>query len=347
MNNIFVGMDLHKKTSSFCVLDKEGKVLLEKTIRTDPEEVRKFIKSLGKQNKINLVMEPLSQWYFYADFIEAQGVEITLAHPLKVKAIAFAKVKTDKIDAHVLANLLRCNLIPKAYFAPKYVREWKELSRARMSLIDIQTQVKNKIHAILFRNGLNYSKTALFGRSGRAWLSDLKLDPVFRLNLQSNLNTLDSLKEQITILEKEIKKTVDDNKEMSLLRTIPGIDYITSITIMSEIGDIHRFPNEKKLHSYAGLVPVVRSSGGKTQRGHISKEGSKFLRYIMVQTAQHQKILKNKIGLKWYLDRLVLNNKNNQTAIVATARKLLTIVFKVLSEGRPFEERLPKTIQII
>lgn len=347
MENIYVGMDLHKKTSSFCVMEKDGNVLVEKTLATTPEEIQKFIISLGKKNSINLVMEPLSQWYFYADFIESMGINVKLAHPLKVKAIAFAKVKTDKIDAKMLAHLLRSDLIPEAYHAPKRVREWKELARARMSLVNLRTQVKNKIHAILFRNALVYPRKVLFTKKGRVWLESLDLSAVFKTNLSVNLVTLDSLTEQIHVLEKKIKETASENKEMVLLKTIPGIDSLTAITIMSEIGDIKRFPNERKLHSYAGLVPRVRSSGGSTIRGHISKEGSSFLRYIMVQVAQHQRILKNSVGLKWFFERMLLKNKNSKTAVVATARKLLTVVFKVLSEGRPFEERLPKTISFI
>ena len=101
MENIYIGMDLHKKTSSFCVMEKDGNILVERTVKTIPEEVRSFILSLGKGRIINLVMEPLSQWYFYADFIENLGVKVTLAHPLRVKAIAAAKIKTDKIDAQI------------------------------------------------------------------------------------------------------------------------------------------------------------------------------------------------------------------------------------------------------
>lgn len=340
-------MDLHKKTSSFCVMEERGEILVEKTVATTPEEIKRFIISLGKKDHIKLVMEPLSQWYFYADFIEALGVEVTLAHPLKVKAIASAKVKTDKIDARTLAHLLRADLIPKAYHAPKEVRAWKELSRARSSLVNIQTQVKNKIHAILFRNGLVYPRTTLFTGKGRKWLESLELEHSFKTNLQANLLTLDSLKEQIKFLETNIEKVVTENQSMVLLKTIPGISTVTAITIMSEIGDIKRFPDERKLHSYAGLVPTVRASGGSIARGHISKQGSKYLRYILIQAAQHQRILKRSIGLKWYFDRMLLNNKNSKTAVVATARKLLTVVFKVLTEMRPFEERLPKTISII
>lgn len=344
---LFVGMDLHKKTSSFCVMDKEGNVLEEKTIRTVPEEIKKFVLSLGKKKEIKLVMEPLSQWHYYADFIEELGVGVTLAHPLKVKAISTAKVKTDKIDAKVLANLLRCNLIPEAYFAPKHVRNWKELCRGRSSLIDLKIQVKNKIHAIMFRNGLVYPRSTLFTKKGRAWMNSLDLNSFFKANLNSNLNALESLEKEIGVLEKKIKQIVDETEDMKLLRTIPGIDYVTAITIMAEIGEIKRFSSPKKLHSYAGLVPTIRNSGGKVNHGHISKQGSVYLRHVMVGVAQCQPRLKNSVGLKWFFERLTLNKKNGKTAVVATARKLLTVVFKVLSEKRSFEERLPKTYQII
>lgn len=346
MKKIFIGMDLHKKRSSFCVMEESGSIMVEKTIATTPEEVRKFILPL-RNNELHLVMEPLSQWYFYADFLEALGVHVTLAHPLKVKAIASAKIKTDSIDARTLAHLLRVDLIPKAYHAPKEVRDWKELSRGRMSLVNLRIQVKNKIHAILFRNGLIYPKRVLFTKQGRKWIESLEFNDAFKANLCANLAALDSLTVQITALEKKIKEKVEETEAMKLLTTIPGIDSLTAITIMSEIGDIRRFSNERKLHSYAGLVPTVRSSGGVTVRGHITKEGSSYLRYIMIQAAQHQKILKNVTGLKWFYDRMIANNKDSKTAVVATARKLLTVVFKVLSEKRPFEERIPATITIL
>lgn len=146
-------------------------MLLEKTIRTVPEEVKKFFDGLkGKKKEIKLVMEPLSQWYFYADFIELLKVKVHLAHPMKVKAISSAKIKTDKIDAKILAHLLRTDLLPEAYFAPKEVRNWKELVRARLGQIDLIIQIKNKIHSILFRNALNDKRSFLFTKTGRKWV---------------------------------------------------------------------------------------------------------------------------------------------------------------------------------
>lgn len=347
METIYVGMDLHKSTSSFCVMDNTGKVLIEKTIRTVPEEVKKFIDGLGKKKEVKLVMEPLSQWYFYADFIESLNVKVHLAHPMKVKAISSAKIKTDKIDAKILAHLLRTDLLPEAYFAPKEVRNWKELVRARLGQIDLIIQIKNKIHSILFRNALNYKRSFLFTKKGRKWLEELELNECFKLNLQINLNNLDNLVEEMKVLEKKIIEVISLNKDMQLLMTIPGIDKITAITIMSEIGSISRFESPKKLHSFAGLVPTIRNSGGNIFHGQLNKQGSVYLRTVIIGAARHQITLKNSVGLKWFYERMLLNKKNGKTAVVATARKLLTIVYKVLSEQRSFEERLPKTYKII
>ncbi len=345
MEKYYIGMDLHKKSSTFCVMNLEGTVIMEATVRTCVEEIKKIIVGLGKKREIELVLEPVSQSHFYINFLESLGVRVVLCHSVRVKAIASGKAKTDKIDAKILADLLRANLIPQAYHPPKEVRLWRELSRARNDLVEEQTVMKNQIHALLFRNGLEYSKTKIWTKVGLTWLKSLEFDCIFKLKLNSKLNILESLKKEIKVLEQEIGNTVKINRGMELLCTIPGISKITSIMIMSEIGEIKRFTSPKKLHSYAGLVPTVRSSGGRTSYGHISKSGSKYLRYIMVQVAQHQKILKHRVGLKWFHDNLVSHGKNEKTATVATARKLLTIVYKVLSENRPFEERLPKTVQ--
>jgi transposase len=347
MDKYYIGMDLHKLSSAFCVLDYDGKIVQEVTVRTCKEEIKKVIVGLGKKKVLELVVEPVSQSHCYIDFMESLGVNVTLCHPTKVKAIASGKAKTDKIDAKILADLLRANLIPVAYHPPKEIRLWRELSRARNDLVEEQTAMKNQIHALLFRNGLEYSKAKIWTSIGLKWLKELEFDRIFKLKLDSKLHILESLKKEIKILEKEIDSTVKINRSMELLCTIPGISKVTAIMIMSEIGEIGRFSNERKLHSYAGLVPTIRASGGRVNYGHISKSGSKYLRYIMVQVAQHQKMLKHKVGLKWFYDRLIKDGKSNKTATVATARKLLTIVYKVLKEKRDFEERLPKTVQSI
>ena len=147
---IYIGMDLHKRTSNFCAMTKDGEILRETKIPTIKEEVEKFINSFGKQEDLKIVLEPVSQSGFYADLLENLGVEVHLAHPKRVKAIAFAKVKTDSIDAKVLADLLRSNMLPESYHSPKEFRLLKEKARSRMSLVEIRTQLKTKCTEFFF-----------------------------------------------------------------------------------------------------------------------------------------------------------------------------------------------------
>lgn len=147
-------MDLHKNTSSVCVKDSEGKIVRQEKVLTDRNQIKEFVQSLDQP--VSVVLEPVSQWYTYADLLESLGAEVRLAHPMKVKAIASARIKTDKIDAAVLTDLLRVNLLPEAYFASKEVRSWKEIVRFRASLLNLRTQVKNKIHAILHKHALRH-----------------------------------------------------------------------------------------------------------------------------------------------------------------------------------------------
>ncbi|KKU06162.1 MAG: Transposase protein [Candidatus Uhrbacteria bacterium GW2011_GWE2_45_35] len=192
---LFVGMDLHKRTSTFCVQDEKGNVVRREKVSTDRSQVTSFVRSLDGQ--ISIVLEPVSQWYVYADLLEELGCNVHLAHPMKVKAIASARVKTDAIDAKVLAELLRGNLLPEAYFSSKEVRSWKEIVRFRASLINLRSQVKNKVHAILHKQGLIHNFTNLFGVSGTTWLKSLTLPEPFAFNLSEYLSVIDELNKKI------------------------------------------------------------------------------------------------------------------------------------------------------
>jgi transposase len=335
---LFVGMDLHKRTSTFCVQNKEGNILRREKVLTDRSQVTSFVRSLDGQ--VSIVLEPVSQWYVYADLLEELGCEVHLAHPMKVKAIASARVKTDAIDAKVLAELLRGNLLPEAYFSSKEVRSWKEIIRFRASLINLRAQVKNKVHAILHKQGLIHNFTDLFGVSGTAWLKSLTLPEPFAFNLLEYLSVIEELNKKIDEAEKRVKETVVSNPEAELLVSIPGISFVSALTIMAEIGDIKRFPSAKKLMGYAGLVPSTYSSGDKTTHGRITKTGSKWLRYIMIEVAQHQQRCKRNPGFgSYYLS--LQKRKGTNPATVATARKLLAVIWRILVDKRPFSTTPP------
>lgn len=332
-NDLFIGMDLHKNSSTFCVKTYDGTVVKHAKVLTDPNDVSRFIKSFKEPTHI--VLEPVSQWYFYADLLAALGCDVHLAHPMKVKAIASARIKTDSIDASVLCDLLRTNLLPEAYFAAPETRSWKEMVRFRASLINLRSQIKNKVHAILHKHALKHDFSNLFGVSGRRWLDSLSLKEPFFTSLHEYLSLIDELTQKIDSAEALIASLVTDHHQAKLLTSIPGIKYVTALTIMAEIGEISRFASAKKLMGYAGIVPSTYASGNKVAHGKITKQGSRWLRYIMIETAHHQLVCKNPPGFGSYY-RKIQQRKGSKTAAVATARKLLAVVWRLLTDNRPF-----------
>lgn len=332
---LYVGMDLHKRTSTFCVKTKDGNLVSTQKVLTDPNQIRDYIRSF-KDQLLVLALEPVSQWYFYADMLESLGCDVHIAHPMRIKAIASARIKTDKIDASVLCDLLRANLLPESYFSPPQVRSWKESVRFRASLIGLRTQLKNKVHAILHKHALKHNFSNLFGVGGRRWLAEIDINEPFNTSLQKYLSLIDEITKKINEAEKSVISTTKEHPQAKLLTTIPGVSYITALTIMAEIGDIKRFLSAKKLQGYAGLVPSTYSSGDTIRHGKITKQGSKWLRTIMIETAHHQIRCKKVPGFGSYYLKLK-KRKGAKTAAVATARKLLAVVWRILMDERPFE----------
>jgi transposase len=327
----FIGMDLHQKTSTFSVKEKGGRIVDARTIPTTKESIEKF---LSPFTGATLALEPVSQWYCYADYIESLGFTVKIANPMRVKAIASARIKTDSIDAGVLSDLLRADLLPESYHAPRDVRAWKEEVRLRMSLVRLRVQVKNKIHALLWKQGLR-SPYTLFSKRGLAWLDTQVFSKEITIALTTYRETLALLDRQIS--EAEVRM-IEDNKqrqEVKLLITIPGISYLSALTIMAEVGDITRFPSAKKLMGYAGVVPSTYASGGKVRHGRIIKQGSSWLRYVLVEAAHHQLHCTKRKGLADYYNR-IKEKKGGKAAAVATARKLCAVIFRVLTDKCPF-----------
>jgi len=327
----FIGMDLHQKTSTFSVKEREGRVIEAKTVPTTKESIEEF---LSPYQGSLLTMEPVSQWYCYADYIEELGLSVKIANPMRVKAIASARIKTDSIDAGVLADLLRADLLPESYHAPAHVRAWKEEVRLRMSLVRLRVQVKNKIHALLWKQGIR-SPYTLFTKKGLAWLDRQTLGKEAGIACTTYRETLALLDRQIAEAE---RRMIADNKhreEVKLLITIPGISYLSALTIMAEVGDIGRFPSAKKLMGYAGVVPSTYASGGKVRHGKIIKQGSSWLRYVLVEAAHHQLRCTKRKGLSDYYEG-IKERKGGKAAAVATARKLCAVIFRVLTDKQPF-----------
>jgi transposase len=281
---LHVGVDLHKRQAQVAVVDDEGTVRRNCAVACDRESMREFFGSLPQP--AHVAMEATSNWYWLCDLLDEMEIETSLSHPLKTKAIASARIKTDKLDAATLAQLLRTQLLPEAHLASPQARLDRELLRHRAMLVRLRTGVKNRVHALLAKHNLVYAQGGLFTAKGRAWLAGVALHPVVRNVLERMLTLVEVFDSLIEQASAEVTVRAQDDRAARLLCTIHGIGYYSALLITAEIDGVERFPDARRLCSYAGLVPSVRASGTHTRLGHITKQGSPWLRWILVETCQ-------------------------------------------------------------
>src|SRR5215510_11570523 len=192
---IYVGIDLHRKRSQIAALDEQGRELLSRRVANDPEALKAILGELG--GELQVALEATYGWEWLADLLEAEGHELHLSHPLRTKAIAAARVKTDAVDARTLAHLLRTDLLPEAYVAPRELRDLRELLRHRIVLTRMRTALKNRVHALLARQGIQHGHADLFGLGGRRFLAGLGLREPARRRLDSLLGLIDDFDREI------------------------------------------------------------------------------------------------------------------------------------------------------
>jgi len=259
----YVGLDIHKKNCPGVIMDEDEE--FENSLLG----VERFFQ--GYQDA-QVVIEASYSWRPTYERLEEMDLEVKLAHPHKVRAIAEAKIKTDSIDARTLAHLLRADLIPESYVPPEEIRELRDKVRLRAKLGRERSRMKCKIRAELEKNRITTKKNP-FTKSGKKKLRELGIGVV-----DHYLAVLDAIEERIEILEKDFEEIAEDDEEAKLLMTIPGISHFSALLILSEIEDINRFPNPEKLCSYAGVVPTIHQSGETMRMGSVKKESSGFLR---------------------------------------------------------------------
>jgi transposase len=324
------GLDVHKRYTTFCVMDDQGQILMQ---GRSPNDELPFHPAFSLKGKKRAVMEAGGNWYAIYDRLEPVVTELILAHPLRVRAIASARVKTDDIDARTLAHLLRTDLIPAAYVPPKETRDLRELLRYRQDLVKQRSALKNRVHSLLAKDGYISPYTDLFGREGRHWLEEVGLREQQRYQLQGYLCVLDCLTEQIHEADARVRRTCRLSPEARLLLDVPGIGPLSALTIVAELGDISRFPTAEHAVSFAGLAPSVYSSGGKTRRGSITKQGPSALRWVLIEAAHHAVRKPGKLGR---LYQRLCHGKHKSVAITACARELLVIVYKMLQRREAY-----------
>jgi len=331
----YAGIDLHKKTTYLSVIDDKGNLVAKKNLASKEGAIGEFLGSLPQRPK--LVLESTRAWYWLYDFLKTEGYEVVVSNPKKTKAIAAAKIKNDKLDSHMLAQLLRADLVATVYVSDPAARELKELLRHRARLVRDASRMKNRIHNLLAKNNVELPVSDVFGFKGREMLSRVKLPAHHQQPLERYLHLYDELRASIEPLDKEVRQRAKEDEQARLLMSLPGVGPVGALTLLAEIGDISRFKSHRQLASYAGLVPSLRSSAGKDRLGRISKEGSAWMRWALVEAAQAVARSK-KSRLNMYFRKKIVK-VGYRKATVATAHRLLQFVFYLLRDQKPYVEQ--------
>ena len=333
--SVYVGIDVHRKRSQVAVVTDEGKVQLNRNVVNGSEPMLRLIGGLPAGTPV--AFEAAFGWGWLAELLEDYGFEAHLVHPLRCKAIASARLKNDKVDAAILAQLLRADLLPEAWIAPQPVRQLRALLRHRASLVRLGTQLRNRIHAVAADFGYDHTGSYWTG-PGRGWLAELDLPPVSREIVTDCLAFTGALAPEIERLDAEVRRHSRADPRVEVLTTLPGVGQFTALMMVAEIGDITRFPSARKLASWAGLTPTVRGSDLTVRHGHISKQGSAWLRWVLNQAAQTAK--RSPEFQATY--SAIAGRRGKKIATIAISRKLLTRAYHLLADAH--DGRVPDTV---
>ncbi len=324
--SVYVGIDVHRKRSQVAVIDSGGEVLANRNVPNGTETILGVIGGLPPGTPA--AFEAAFGWGWLLELLEDYGFDPHLVHPLQCKAIASARLKNDKVDAAILAQLLRADLLPEAWIAPPAVRQLRALLRHRAQLVRVRTLLRNRIHAVLADHGHDRPSGCWSG-PGRGWLASLPLPPVSREVIEDDLALIDALQVLIDRLDWEVRQHARSDPRVKILTQLPGVGPFTALVILAEAGDITRFASARKLASRAGLTPTVRGSDRTVRHGHISKQGSAWLRWILCEAAQTAKRHPGYAASYTAIAR----RRGKKIATTAIARKLLARAWHLLADA--------------
>jgi transposase len=331
----YIGVDVGKNRCQACIMDMHGGIIDEFRFTNNGEGIKGLLDRAGDGECKGVVESTGNLWLRIYETLEENGVEVKLANPAKTKAIASARIKTDKLSARILAHLLRADLIAECYVAPREVRRVRALLRQRASLVKMRTMVKNRVHSHLDRYDYRSPWSDAFGVGGMEWLRGLKLDPVDRCILDSHLRHLKYLDGEIGFLESRIAGHAVDNEDVLLLMTLTGIDYQSAMLLACEIGDIRRFPSAKHFVSWLGLCPGLYQSGDTLVLGRMKKDSNGRARWVLVQAAWVA--ARNDPRMRELYLR-VKARKGSSKAAVRVANKMAVIIWHMLTKREPYEQ---------
>lgn len=335
-----IGMDIHR-TFAEVVFWEEGKLRPAGRITMTRAGLEGFGRGLGKEDEV--VIEATGNAMAVVRVLAPYVARVIVANPLQVKAIAHAHVKTDKIDAGVLASLRAANFLPEIWLPDADTERLRRLVARRNQVVRHRTRIKNEVHSILHAHLIPPCPHAdMFGRLGRIWLARQIVPDDERAAIERHLRELDRLGEDLGVLDSEIAQAAIEEPTVKRLLTITGVNLIVAAGLAAAIGDVRRFPDPQSLVSYVGLNPRVRQSGlGLAQHGRISKRGRSHARAMLVEAAWAAS--KAPGPLRAFFLR-IRARRGHQIAAVAVARKLAVLCWHLLTKDADYQWARPALV---
>ncbi len=334
---LYAGLDLSRKRLDFRLLDEAGETVEIGAAPPDADGLRGLAARIDRfAEPVRAAIESMNGARFVHDQLESAGWQVEIADAVRVKGLAPLACKTDRIDAWVLAELARRDLVPAIWLPDPQVRAERERARFRLHLVRHRSSLKQRVHAVLLAHGKPCPLSDLFGLAGRRLLERLALPEPWAGTVAASLQLIDELDGQISACESELQRLDADHRYVPLLLTVPGIGWVLAYTIAAEIGEISRFPSPTKLAGYTGLCPRVYQSGGSDRSGALSKQGPKYLRWALIGATMHAS------RHPLYRDRYqqtkqrLGKQRGAKVAQVELARRLAEAIWHMLSRNQPF-----------
>jgi transposase len=336
---LHAGLDLSRKRLEYCLLTEDGEPVENGGAPPDADGLESFARRVERDQgpvEVRAAIESMNGARFVHDTLERCGWEVEVADAQKVKGLAPLACKTDKIDAWVLAELSRRELVPAIWLPSFELRQERERARWRLFLVRKRSSLKHRVHAQLLAFGHRCPVSDLFGRRGRELLRRLELPEPWRAGVLAAVAMIEDLDSQITEIDRELKAAGVDHRYVPLLMSVPGIAWVLGYTIAAEIGDVHRFASPTKLCGYTGLCPKTYQSGSKDRRGQLTHAGPKYLRWALMEAATHA------ARHPFYRERYERNKRRlgkqrgPKVAQVDIARRLAEAIWHMLTRNQPF-----------
>jgi transposase len=334
---LYAGLDLSRKRLDFCLLDQAGTSVEVGAAPPDADGLKGLARRLTRHAQpIRAAIESMTGARFVHDQLEQAGWQVEIADAQKVKGLAPLACKTDRIDARVLAELARRDLVPAIWLPDPAVRAERERARWRLHLVRHRSSLKQRVHSVLLAHGRPCPVSDLFGRSGRALLERLALPEPWSSTVGASVRLIDELEREIGDCERDVRRLGADHRYVPLLLSVPGIGWVLAYTIAAEIGDIARFSTPAKLAGYSGLCPRVYQSGSSDRRGALSKHGPKYLRWALVEAALHARRHPAYHERYERTKRRLGKQRGAKIAQVDLARRLSEAIWHMLTRSQPF-----------